>query len=678
MTELEFRVLELRHQLKEANHAYYTSDDPILTDSQYDELMRELKMIETEHPEFAEDTSPTNIIGGNTSEYLSTYIHDTQMYSLDNIYTERELMQYETYLNRKGINANEIEWYCDVKLDGMSLACTYEDEQFVRAVTRGNGTAGENITATAQRCIMNLPVQFSQNSLLDIFPKYLQVRGECVISIPEFFSRNQDLVSIGEKPKANSRNMVAGLLRRLPTNFEDLNHCVKYYVYGTADIGYHNPHNWFTHADMMNNLKNMGFDIVPYAKVVTGLNAVYNYYLEIHDLRSTLPVAIDGIVFRTNDLSLHDILGTTNRAPRYAMAYKFPAQRGTSKIKNISLNVGRTGVITPVANLDPPISCNGVIITKATLYNEKYIHDQDIRINDTVVVERSGDVIPKIIKVEKEYRDNKSSVYPRIQNCPCCNQPTTFNEVDAFTYCTNPYCTDKLNTQFAYIVGKTCLDIIGIGKSMINDLRSKGYLNHVLDIFTITEKELLEIGISKKRAVRIANAINHKRQHIPLDTFICLLNIPHVGRGTAKEIATHILQVNDFLTTSFNTLTAIPTIGEITAELIDTYLKNNQDLKTKLAVYKITVVPMKPIIYEKHCALSGKRVLFTGTFNIINKSRRELYALATKYGIIMETAFSKLDCIIVGSNPSPGKIEKAQKMNINIVSEQEFYDIIYH
>lgn len=676
MTDIEFRILELRKAITDANYRYYDLDEPNITDQEYDNLVKELKQLEKKHPEYITKDSPTQIVGGDPSKYLPNVVHLSKMYSLDNVYSDKELDSYREYIRRIGYDPEELEWYCDIKLDGISLSVTYNNSEYYQAATRGNGEIGEDITEVIRRSIKNLPITLS-SKFNEKIPSTMQIRGECVIPIAIFASKNQDLITTGEKPLANPRNMVAGLLRRLPTNMSDVNKKIKFYCYGTFDMGENNQCGWKTHAEMMKSLSSYGFNIVPYGKIVKGLSKVKEYYLDIMKIRNTLPIAIDGVVFRINDFSIQSRFGYTTKFPKFAMAYKFPAEKAIGVIEKILYQVGRTGVITPIAKFNPSVPCNNIVITKATLHNEDNIISKDIRIGDHVVIERSGDVIPKIIEVCKEYRKNDSEKYRKLKQCPCCGARVIHEDNDVYIYCSNPSCPDKLKAQFEYIVSKQCLNILGMSTKLIEELFDKGYLkNNVLDIFTITKEKLIDIGVGKERAEKLSNFIESTKNEIQLSTFLLILNIPHVGKVTSQEIVKHVSYFEDFYTLTYRDLLSIPNMGETTAEAILNYFYDHSSLIDDIKKLGINIVNYKNTKTNFYkCALSGKKALVTGTFEILNLTRQQVYDLISKYGIEPVTSIGKADILLVGNKPSQNKIEEANKRHIHIVYEQELISI---
>lgn len=685
MEEVQFRILELKKKILDANYQYYDLDEPHITDSEYDNLLKELKKLEQQYPEYITEDSPTQKVGGDPSKYLTNVVHKSKMYSLDNIYSDIELDEYREFIKRKGYDPEKLEFYCDLKLDGISLSVTYVNGSINQVATRGNGEVGEDITVVANKSIKNLrhtlkkPNKELLSSMGIYAPIEEQIRGEAVIPLSVFYKKNADLMQTGEKSFANARNMVAGLLRRLPTNIDDVNKEVKFFCYGTYDMGVSNQWNWKTHTDMLFTIKEYGIEIVPYGKVVIGLSKVKEYYEEIGKMRSTLPMAIDGIVFRINDFAIQREFGYTNKAPKFAMAYKFPAEQVVGTVGKIVYQIGRTGVITPVAEFEKAVPCNGVCISRATLHNEDFIKEKDIRIGDEVVVERSGDVIPKIVSIIKEKREGKHlPIYESIKFCPCCGARTIREDGDAYVYCSNQNCPERLKNQFSYIASKGCLNIVGLGPRIVDALYDKGYLkSSIFDIFTITKEHLVNIGFSKIRAESMVNMIDDIKRKIPLSTFLLVLGISHVGKVAAKQLSDKFDSLDEIANATYAKIREIDNFGEATADAIINYFTDNPDTLRKVDEYGLIITnsKVKPIV-EHICPLTGKYVIITGVFNKFNKTRSEMVELLSSYGVHVATTVSKADYLLVGDEPSGSKLKDAEKRQKNIIYEVELKSML--
>lgn len=661
------RINELRNIIAEANRNYYELDSPTITDMQYDMYMKELMELEAKYPEFQSSLSPSENVGGNVSTYLSKVTHKSKMYSLDNIYNRDELIHYGAFLISNDINPEEIDYYVDIKLDGISLSTTYENGNFVQAATRGNGEIGEDITVNVSRLVHNLKKQIPTNH------NFLQLRGECVVSKKDFVKFNRELELSGEKVKANTRNLAAGLLRRLPENLIT-GIDISYYVYGNFDMTKDNEYGWISHEDMMNELRALGVCIVPYGKVVKGLDNVWNYYLEIEKIRDSLPFSIDGVVFRINDFSIQHSLGYTNKYPKFARSIKFPAERVNAYLEHITHQVGKTGVITPVANFTP-VACNGVIISKATLHNLSIIKELDIREGDTVIIERSGDVIPKVIEVNKNFPRGKEP-YKVLEYCPSCKEKLILENDDTTLRCINPNCPDKIVAQLEFAVSRHCFDLKNIGYSIVLELYKRGYIKHVLDIFNLSVNNFRAIGMSDTRASEMVNYIKTKSKTIPLDVFISSLNIFQVGIISAKEIAKRCMNVDNFFNLSYRILTDIPSIGDTTANFIMDFLESEErDICIKkINDYGIIVKEVKSIENTLSRKLSSYNLLFTGTFSI---DRNSIEDLARAHGAVVQSSVNKyLSYLVVGDKPGKTKIAKAYKLNIEMIDENKFRELI--
>ena len=661
------RINELRKIISEANYNYYELDNPTITDMQYDMYMKELIELEIEHPEFKSSLSPSENVGGNAATYLSKVKHKSKMYSLDNIYNHDELLRYGMFLVSNNINPEEIEFYVDVKLDGISLSTTYIDGKYIQAVTRGNGEIGEDITSNVNTLVANLNKELKTNH------SFLQLRGECVVLKNDFIKFNNDLELSGEKTKANTRNLAAGLLRRLPENLIT-NVDIYYYVYGSYDTTVDNEYGWITHEDMMIELSSIGVKTVPYGKVVKGLEAVWEYYLEIEKIRDSLPYSIDGVVFRINDFTLQSKLGYTNKCPKFARSIKFPAERVNAKIGNIAYQVGKTGIITPVAEFDPPVYCNGVVISRATLHNFNIIKNLGIDVGSIVTIERSGDVIPKIIGVSNDTDKVDTFVMPT--NCPSCGNTLYYHNETGSLRCLNNNCTDKVIAQLEYAVSKYCFDLKNIGYSIIKELYLNGAIKDTLDVFNIKVEDLRNIGMSDTRSVEMVNYIKNKAKSIPLDIFISSLNIFQVGTVNAKEIAKRCKNIDNFFNLSFRIIQDIPNIGDITANFIMDFLESEEcDIcKRKINEYNLCIEDVKTIKNSLSTKLANYNLLFTGTFST---DRSEIEQLAIAHGAKLLSSVNKyLNYLVVGDKPGKNKITKAIMLNIPMISEEEFRKLI--
>lgn len=677
MNDVKFHILELRKKIVDANYQYYDLDSPNITDKEYDDLVKELEQLEKQYPEYITEDSPTQKVGGNPATYLPKVEHLSKMYSLDNVYSDKELNEYANYIKSKGYNPEEIEWYCDVKLDGISLSLTYHNGEVYQAATRGDGTIGEDITEVVLKSIKNIPQRTNPKVKKPYISDNYQFRGECIIPLSIFYRKNAELTSLGEKTLANARNMVAGLLRRLPTNLDNVNKDIKFFCYGVYNMDANCPYiSVKTHEELMKFIRSAGIPTVPYSKVVKGLSGVKKYYEEIGKIRNKIPMAIDGIVFRINDFRIQDDFRYTSKAPRFARAYKFPPEQASGILNKISYQVGRTGVITPVAEFKDPVPCNGVLIHRATLHNEDYIREKDIRVSDTVLIERSGDVIPKIVKVNLDKRPENLPGYDRIERCPCCGSRVLREEI--FVYCSNPVCPERTKAQFNYIVSKQCLDLVGFGTRIIEDLYNKGYLKHILDIFKITKKHLTDIGIGDIRAEKMSNLIQSTKQNIPLSTVVLMLGIPHVGKVTAKDLCKQFTSLDSLANATYQELVRIPNLGDITIEAILNYFEDNPTIVQDMDKLNIHITLSKSTVLAKHiCPLTNKSVMLTGNFyEIYNRSRNEMFKLLESYGVIITSTINRADYLLVGFNGSEKKIAEATRRNKNIIYEKELVSII--
>lgn len=584
-TDLEFHACELRTRILEANYKYYDLNEPEIPDHEYDALLRELKDLEEKYPQLRTPDSPTQRVGGTYSNNLGKINHPSRMYSLDNIFNIKDMETYAQYIRNKGYNPETLDWYCDIKLDGISLELCYEHGDLVQASTRGNGDIGEDITDNVKRCIKNIHHHYPK--LEHVERVYL--RGEAIIKPFALARINSSLIDSGNKPYANSRNAVAGILRRTADRLEYDDTIVQFYCYGTSDMGVNNQFGWKTHVEMMYYLNSLGIPIVPYWIIARGIGNVQKYMDDIHKERNGIHHPIDGVVFRINDFTIQNDFGYTDKYPKFAMAYKFPPDTVVGIVKDIVYQIGKSGVITPIAQLRSPVQCNGVMITKATLHNEAYIQTKDIRVGDDVVVERAGDVIPHIARVCT--RDDPSlPVYEPLFRCPCCSARVVREEGGKKLYCTNTLCPDRVKAQCTFIVGKACLNICGIGPAAINELHKRGHLHTFVDVFRLTADALMSIGMnSRANADMYIKQLDEKKKGMSLETLLIAMCIPNIGKVAAREIAKCFNKLSELEAATYITLDDIPGVGKAARTSIMEYFLDHSGISKELSSCGIKV-----------------------------------------------------------------------------------------
>ncbi len=653
----------LLQDLQRHNHLYHTLDTSEITDAEYDALYKELVEFEEKYPQFIDKKSPTKKVGGNLIQGLQQKTHNNRMYGLDNVFDIDEFKAFSQKMKNIEPKAN-LTFFADLKLDGIACELVYEKGELVLALTRGDGLIGEDITHAA-KLIKNIPQKLTS---IDI-PDLLEVRGEVLFFKDDFADLNEKQIAKGQAPFKNARNAAAGTLRQLDLT-KIASRPLKFLAYSSTYTG------WKTHDVTMSNLRVLGF----HSSSIFGLchthEEALKFYKKVEEKRENLPFEIDGLVFKINDLELQNSLGFTARAPRFAFAWKFAAQKAYTKLKAINIQVGRTGVLTPVADLEP-VHVGGVEVSSATLHNEDEIIKLDVRIGDTVLVQRAGDVIPKIIEVDKSKRDENSEPYVFPHVCPICDSPAFREDGDAAWYCLNVSCPQVRARAIQHFVGKSGLDIGGIGPKWIDRLVEADYLKTFADLFKMTREQLLQFpNVKEKSAMNFLESLDEVKEKASLQNFISALGIRHVGEQTSLTLAKHFHSIDSLMETARNkpsSLLELQDIGDEVMESIHAFFMNddNKDLIEELK--EIGLNPQYTQGEKKSALLQDKKILFTGS---LSKPRTFFEKIVEENGGSNASSVSKnLDILVVGENAG-SKLEKAQKLGISIMNEDEFLAMI--
>ncbi len=671
-------IERLTKLIDEHNYKYHTLDAPSISDAEYDDLFSQLKTLEENYPEYRLPHSPTTRIGGSILPWLDKMPHSQRMYGLDNIFGAEEWQDWLKKLQRALPDANPAlldTYWIDPKLDGLALELIYENGTLTTALTRGDGEVGEVVTE-AVRTIKNIPLQLKNTAHpTDSPPTRIEVRGEVVIYKDDFAKLNVQQEKLKQKVFANPRNAAAGSLRQLDTSIT-AKRPLRFFAYGVGDFRQGSIHSiqemWQTYAELMLALQNFGFQTPPQGQHVTAPH-VLTLIEKIHTQREHYPMEIDGAVIKQNSLEAQNALGFTARAPRFAVAYKFPAAQVHTTLKNIEIQVGRTGALTPVGILEP-VLVGGVMVSRATLHNEDEIAAKDVRIGDTVIIQRAGDVIPEIVGPILSQRSNNAVPFIFPHHCPVCHEAANREEGQAAWRCINISCPAMRMQNIKHFVSKAGLDIQGIGQKWIEQLVDAGRVQNPADLFTLTVEELLQFErMGEVLAQKFVNAFAEAKQKATLARFINALGIRHVGEQTAKVLAKHFSNI-DALSQAWDTdLMALPDIGPEVASSIQTYFQNESN-KTLLQTFKN--IGLNPEAEKSTSmqdmpltALSGKKILFTGTLSM---ARHEAAALAEDAGAeVLGSISKKLDYLIAGEKAG-SKREKAEKLGITILEEADF------
>ena len=662
--EIINRVNELRELINQNNYQYYVKDEPVIPDAEYDRLMQELIAIENEFPELIINASPTQRVGVAPLDSFPEIKHEAPMLSLGNAFDEDEMTAFDRRIREK-LEVDNIEYVAETKLDGLAISILYEDGQFIRAATRGDGTTGEDVTLNV-KTIKSIPL-----TLLDEkYPKRIEIRGEVFMTDDGFKELNDKQKEKGEKLFVNPRNAAAGSLRQLDSRITSQRH-LSFFAYGVGIVeGGMMPE---SHAELLSRLKTWGVPVSPETKVMVKLAACFEYYKSIASRRSSLGYDIDGVVFKVNRLDQQDIMGTVSRAPRWAIAYKFPPEEELTEILDIEIQVGRTGALTPVARLKP-VFVGGVTVTNATLHNEDELKRKDVRIGDTVIVRRAGDVIPEVLKVVMERRLKNTKMFKMPSNCPICGSDVEREEGEAVIRCSGGlYCSAQQIQAIIHFASRRAMNIDGLGDKLIEQLVEKKLICNVSDLYTLTQEQLAELErMAEKSATNIIAALNNSKE-TTLDRFLYALGIREVGDATARSLANHFGNLSAIQSASQDTLEKVDDVGPIVARHIVTFFLQSHNREVIKDLLKAGI-HWPDIKIRTEQPLKGKTFVITGTLETMKRdeAKQRLMELGAK---VSGSVSKKTDYVIAGSEPG-SKAEKARKLDVEILDEASFLSLI--
>jgi len=664
---LSDRILELRNFINDHNYRYYVLDEPIISDSEYDKLLRELESLETQHPDLITQDSPTQRIGSTPLSEFGQVQHTIPMQSLENAMNDAELIAFDTRVKKFLGTEEEITYLAEPKLDGIGVELVYTDGIFSHGSTRGDGIIGEDITQNL-KTINSIPLKLRKCSTPT--PSLLEIRGEVYISKTDFKSLNMHREEDNQKIFANPRNAAAGSLRQLDSNIT-AKRPLSIFCYQPGSV---EGITFETQFDFLNIIKEWGIPVNPFINKITGADEILKYHNEMELKRNELPYEIDGTVFKVNSYSLQETLGIRSRSPRWAIAGKFKAQQVTSVIENIEVQIGRTGAITPVARLKP-VQVGGVMVTNSTLHNQDEIDRKDIRIGDTVLIERAGDVIPKIVKVIKEKRPANTQRFTISNECPACGHAVLREEDEAVARCQNLSCPAQIKGRIEHFVSRNALDIDGFGEKLVEQLVDKNILTSVDQVFTLQKEELNNLErMADKSAQNVLTAINNSKE-TTFSRFVYGLGIRNVGEHLAKVLEKHFnADIHKFMNTTQDELDDIFEIGPIISKGIVQFWNDKDNKNVVLNCFNNGVklsLPTTSALAEK---LQGKTFVFTGTLETLTRPKAK-EMVGQLGGRASGSVSSKTDFIIAG--PGAGsKLKKAIELGIKILTEQEFLTLI--
>ncbi len=661
--EAKKRIEWLRKEIWRHNYLYYVLNKPEISDEEYDKLMDELRKLEEKFPEFITPDSPTQRVGAPPAKEFKVVRHIRPMLSLDTARDEEEIKAFDKRIKRE-LGIESVEYVVEPKLDGLSVELIYENGKYVRGATRGDGIEGEDVTENI-RTIRAVPLVLREDEIK--IPKKLAVRGEVIMHIKDFEEFNKELIQKGEEPLANPRNAAAGSLRRLdPRETAQRPLDIFFYeiMHYEAD-GIKIDSQW----DALQALKKWGLKINPYVKFCNNIEEAIEYHNKMEKLRENLEYEIDGVVIKVNKFEYQKSLGEKTRSPRWAIAYKFPPRKEETQIMDIVVQVGRTGTLTPVALLKP-VDVKGVTVSRATLHNEDYIKEKDIRIGDWVRVARAGDVIPEVIEVIKEKRTGNEKEFHMPDKCPICGSHVV--KEGAYYRCTGGLsCLAQLKRSIAHFASKNAMDIEGLGGKTVDVLVERGLIKKISDIYRLKKRDLLRIPrFADKSAKNLIEAIE-KSKNKGLSRLIFALGIPNVGEHTARLLAEKYKSIDKLMNATEAELLAIKEIGPETASSIVNFFKEEANRKEIEELRKLGV---KMEHEEEEGKLKGKIFVFTGTLK--DFSREEAKEIVEKLGGIVSNSVSKnVDYVVVGEKPG-SKYEKAKELGIKIINEEEFKKLV--
>ena len=658
---IEKRINELIEIINKASYEYYTLDKPSITDQEYDDYYHELEELEKLHPELIKYNSPTKRVGGKIIDGFTKVTHKVPMMSLGDIFNESEIIEFDERIKKVVPNP---EYVCELKIDGLSVSLIYENGKLVQAATRGDGVTGEDITHNVMT-IKSVPLEID-------FREYLEVRGEIYMPKKSFLELNKERKKNNENLFANPRNAAAGSVRQLDSSIAAKRN-LSTFIYHLPE-----PDKYLikTHYETLEFMKKLKFIVNPNIILAHNINEVIEYINSWQKKRPELPYEIDGIVIKVNNLAEQKKLGYTARTPKWAIAYKFPAEEVLTKLKNIEFCVGRTGKITPRADLNP-VHLAGSIISSVTLHNEDYIKDKDIMINDTISIHKAGDVIPEVVSVIKERRDGTQIPFKMIEFCPICGSKLVKKETEAAYYCENKLCDARKIEGLIHFVSRDAMYIDGFGERIIEDFYNLGFLKNVVDFYTLKnhKKNLMELeGFGEKSINNLLESIEKSKEN-SLDRLLFALGIRHVGKKTATILARKYENIDNLINTDYTTLVNIPDIGEIIAESVYNYFKNQDNLRiiNELKKHNVNMEFIGNKIIKNDNFLD-KTFVLTGTLSDFSREEASELIIA-RGGKVTNSVTKKTNVVLVGENPG-SKYDKAKNLNITIWNEDEFKKLL--
>ncbi|MGV1012387.1 MAG: NAD-dependent DNA ligase LigA [Flavobacterium sp.] len=657
------KIQDLREELNLHNHNYYVLDKPTISDFEFDQKLKQLQDLEAKHPEYFDANSPSQRVGGTITKNFQTVVHENRMYSLDNSYSKEDLQDWEIKI-QKVLGNVPLQYTCELKYDGASISITYQEGKLLKAVTRGDGFQGDDVTNNV-KTIKSIPLQLSGN-----YPPKFDIRGEIILPFEGFEKMNQELLDIGELPYSNPRNTASGSLK-LQDSAEVAKRpldCLLYFI-----IGNNLP--FTSQYAGLEVARDWGFKVPTQSKLATNLEEVFEFinYWDVH--RHDLPYETDGVVIKVDDFNHQNELGYTAKSPRWAIAYKFKSEQVTTVLNSISYQVGRTGAITPVANLEP-VQLAGTVVKRASLHNADQIEKLDIRVGDTVFVEKGGEIIPKIIGVAQRGSQAEPTKY--ITHCPECHTELTRKEGEANHFCPNFYgCPPQIIGRIQHYISRKAMDIEGLGGETVALLYANGLVKDYSDLYELTVDQVIPLErMAQKSAENLVNGIE-KSKEVPFERVLFAIGIRYVGETVAKKLAKHYKSIEALRQASLMDLILVDEIGERIAQSVLEFFENitNCEIIDRLKNFGVQLELVEKFNPNATDKLVGKTFVVSGVFEIF--SRDELKkAIEDNGGKVGSSISAKTDFVIAGENMGPAKLEKANQLGIAIISENDFIEMI--
>ncbi len=676
LMNIETQIIALREELREHNHTYYVLDNATISDFEFDQKLKQLQLLEGAHPQFYDPNSPTERVGGAVTKNFETVPHDFRMYSLDNSYSKEDLEDWETRI--KKMVDGKVEYVCELKYDGASISLRYENGALNRAVTRGDGFQGDDVTANI-KTIKSVPLQLKGD-----YPSSFEIRGEIVLPFDGFNAMNEARIAAGEEPYRNPRNTASGSLK-LQDSTEVAKRPLECLLYSL--VGNSLPVS--TQMQGLNKASEWGFKVPSVAKLATSIDEVINFVNHWDTERFQLPYETDGVVIKVNNLQQQEELGYTAKAPRWAMAYKFKAEQVATVLEEITYQVGRTGAITPVANLQP-VQLAGTTVKRASLHNADQIEKLDIREGDTVFVEKGGEIIPKIIAVNLEKRPSNSTPTIYIDACPDCNTKLERTEGDAKHYCPNEKgCPTQITGRIQHFISRKAMDVEGLGGETVALLVAESLINNYADLYTLTVADILPLErMAQKSAENLVMGVAASKA-IPFERLLFALGIRFVGETVAKKLAKHFKSIDALMAANFEQLIAVDEIGDRIAQSVLLFFKeptynlfsemlkdeSNREVIERLKSYGLQLAISEEELAGQTDMLAGGAFVVSGVFTKV--SRTDLKKMIEENGGKVSSSISKkTNYIVAGESMGPSKRTKAEDLGISIISEDDFLAMI--